>query len=83
MLSCSHINKIYILRHSIRAVLGVHLSSSGFEEAIAWPIAQLPDCPDADCPNCENNRWWGRLWMLPIVYWNALSVEGVGRRANL
>jgi len=20
----------------------------------------------ADCPDC---RWWGRLWVLPIVYW--------------
>jgi len=22
----------------------------------AWPIAQLPDCPDADCHDCENSR---------------------------
>jgi len=37
----------------------------------------------ADCPDCDNSRWWGLLWMLPIVYWNALYRQGVGRRAKL
>jgi len=49
-------------------------------ESTALELDWLHDCPDADC---ENSRWWGRLWMLPIIYWNALSMEGVGRRANL
>jgi len=44
----------------------------------AWPITYLPDCPD-----CQNSWWWGRLWMLLICYWNAFSIEGVERRANL
>jgi len=51
----------------------------------AWPIAQLPNCPDAkeaNCPDCENSRWWGRLWMLLIVYWNALSIEGSGKEGQ-
>ena len=26
-----------------------------------------PIVPIADCPDCENSRLWGRLWVLPIV----------------
>jgi len=40
----------------------------------SYPIVPMPDSPD-----CENSR----LWMLQIVYWNALSMEGMGRRTNL
>ena len=49
----------------------------------AWLIAQLPYCTDADGPDCENSWRWGRLWLSSIVCWNALSTEGVRKRANL
>jgi len=32
-----------------------------------WHIYQIATI--SFCPDCENSRLWGRLWVLPIVYW--------------
>ena len=37
-----------------------------------WTLLELDRWhiyPIVYCPDCEDSRWWHRLWALPIVYW--------------
>ena len=45
-------------------------------------LDQLQIYPIVPIADCQNSWWWGRLWVLPIVYWNAFSVKRVGRSVN-
>ena len=48
--------------YSLGLIIFLLCSLSPFEQldalSRAWPIAQLPDCPDVYCPDWENSRLW-------------------------